>query len=166
MRKYTDLEAISMMTEAGFLPLDQYPGAKKAWRCTHISCGNTVAVTLSYISKSKTQTCKFCQNFAPISSEEAELIMQSAGFNPLTKYPGYDRPWKSIHLSCGATVNPRLHSVKAGKGSCVHCGRRASAINRTTLSESAVEEMRAGGLEPLEPLEALEALEALGSNGQ
>jgi len=106
-----------MIIEAGFKPLEEYPGAKKDWRCIHIVCGNQVEVTLSYVTKSKTKTCQFCHQFATIAPEQAEQIMQQAGFNPQTKYPGYDNPWKSIHVPCGATVYPRLHSVKAGKGS-------------------------------------------------
>lgn len=150
MRKYTDSEAVNMITEAGFKPLEKYPGAKKDWRCIHIVCGNQVEVTLSYVAKSKRKTCKFCQQFAPITPERAEQIMLEAGFRPLNDYPGYDTPWKSAHLACGATINPRLHSVKAGKGSCVKCGRTTSATKRTTPSETAIEEMRAAGLEPLE----------------
>jgi len=155
LRKYTDDVAVKMIIEAGFKPLEEYPGAKKDWRCIHIVCGNQVEVTLSYVTKSKTKTCKFCQQFAPITPEQAEQIMQQAGFNPQTKYPGYDIPWKSIHVPCGATVNPRLHSVKAGKGSCLKCGRTTSATKRTTPSETAIEEMRAAGLEPLEPFKGV-----------
>ena len=151
MKKYSNDEAVGLITNAGFEPLEDYPGAKKIWRCTHISCGNKVEITLSYVTKSKTTTCKFCNKFAVITPEEAVVFMQNAGFKTLINYPGYDQPWDSVHLACGTTVKPRLHTVKAGKSGCVKCGRNKSAIKRTTSSEIAIEEMRAAGLEPLAP---------------
>ena len=155
MKKYSGIEAENMMIEAGFKPTQEYPGAKKSWRCIHLSCGNQVEVKLSYVIKSKTSTCKYCQRFAPITSQTAISIMRSAGFKPLTDYPGYDKPWRALHLACGEIVNPRLHTVKAGSGSCLKCGRTQASIKRTTPSEIAVDEMRAAGLEPMKPFKSV-----------
>jgi len=155
MKKYTENEALKMMLEAGFKPLGKYPGAKSPWLCIHISCKNQVEVTLSYIRKSKNNTCKLCHRFSAIGAEEALLIMQKAGLKPLVKYPGYDKPWKSIHIKCNSVVSPRLHTVKSGGGGCKKCGWSKSANKRLTLSEIANEEIIAAGLEPLEPFKGV-----------
>ena len=149
MKKYTENQAEKMMLKAGFKPVTKYPGAKSPWLCVHVSCKNRVEVTLSYVTKSKTSTCKFCNKFAAISPREAMMIMKKAGLKPLIKYPGYDKPWKSIHINCNLVVNPRLHTVKAGGGGCKKCGWSKSASTRITPSEIAREEMIAAGLKPL-----------------
>lgn len=151
-KRYTSDEAIRIVKAKGFMPLTDYPGAKVRWKCKHNKCGNTVYVTLNSLqnARKKVDTCAKCANNAPTSEADALRIMKSAGLNPVVKFPGYDKPWKSVHLKCGKTVTPRLHSVKAGGNGCRFCGIEVSATKRTTNKEITKAELLAAGFEPLE----------------
>lgn len=155
MKKYTVEFATSLAIKSGYRPLQVYPGAKKPWLCTHLACGNEVKIRLNSILVSESRTCKFCNRFAKITDVEAANIMKKAGFEPLTSYPGYDRPWDLIHLACGSKVRTRLHSIKSGGGGCKKCGWKKSANSRITPSERAINEMLNAGLKPLEPFKGV-----------
>lgn len=155
MKKYTNEFAIKLAKESGFKPIQVYPGAKKPWLCIHLACGNEVKVTLNSIAGSKSETCKYCSRFAKITDVVAIKIMNEAGLKPLTAYPGYDKPWASIHIPCGSKVTTRLHSVKSGGGGCKKCGSKKSANKRITPSKNAISEMIEAGLSPLEPFKGV-----------
>ena len=155
--KYSNEQAQLKMLSAGYAPLEQYPGAKQPWLCTHLSCGNKLSVTLYYVMRSKSHTCRYCHRFAEISAGQAKQIMLEAGLKPLVEYPGYDKPWRSIHTACGSTVSPRLHSVKAGSRGCKQCGWKESARKRTLSDSNAKSEMIQAGLEPLEEFKGVKS---------
>lgn len=151
-RPYTPEEAIQLVMEKGFSPIGPYPGAKGRWKARHIDCGGTLFITLNSVRnpRKKLGVCVNCASNAPTSEADAINIMKKAGLKPLVKFPGYDKPWKSIHINCGSTVKPRLHSVKAGGSGCKECGYNTSSTKRTTKSEVAINELRLAGFEPLE----------------
>lgn len=151
-KRYTTEEAIQLVMERGFSPIGAYPGAKVRWKAIHLDCGGTLYITLNTVRnpKKKIGICANCSSNAPTSEADALKIMKKAGLKALTKFPGYDKPWKSIHTKCGGTVRPRLHSIKAGGNGCRKCGVQQSAIKRTTKSEVAIHELGLAGFEPLE----------------
>jgi hypothetical protein len=82
----------------------------------------------------------------------AELVMRAAGCIPLVPYPGSAAPWPCVHQSCGQTITPTYGNVRQGKGPCKPCSlRERGAKRRAGLADSAVEQMRAAGFEPLDP---------------
>jgi len=151
-KPYTPEEAKKLVLERGFSPLEPYPGAKVRWKAKHMGCGGTVFITLNSIRnpRKKLGVCVNCASNAPTSETDALKIMENAGLKPLVKYPGYDKPWKSIHTTCGRSVRPTFHSVKSRGTGCRYCGLEEAAVKRTTKSEVAVAELRAAGFEPLE----------------
>jgi len=151
-KRYTAEEAIQLVMERGFSPIGPYPGAKVRWKAKHLDCGETVFITLNSVRnpRKKLGVCVNCASNAPTSEAEALMMMKNSGLKPLVKYPGKEKPWKSIHVKCGTVVNPRLQHIKAGGGGCKKCGLEVSAIKRTTKSSVAVAELQRAGFEPLE----------------
>lgn len=142
--------AIEVMRTAELEPLEPYPGSNSTpWLCVHIPCGRQVKTRLASIQQGQ-GGCKPChqQKLAlkyQTPNNEAISIMQKAGFEPATPYPGRSHePWKCVHTNCGRTVTPTLSNVKNG-ANCVYC-----AGKRITESDAEVVMVRAG-LTPLEP---------------
>lgn len=151
-KRYTQEEAIKLVMERGFSPIGPYPGAKNRWKARHVDCNAIVHITLNSVRnpRKKIGICSNCAVNAVTSDVEAIKIMKAAGLKPLVKFPGYEKPWKSIHVKCGSTVSPRLHTIKAGGNGCRKCGYKQSAVKRTTKNDVATSELRSAGFEPLE----------------
>ena len=80
-----------------------------------------------------------------LSPLEAAAVMSHAGLEPLTPYPGYAKPWKSICKVCKNTVTPSYANVRKRKSGCKFC---AGAV----VDElAAITTMMNAGLQPLEP---------------
>lgn len=139
------------MRAAGFEPLEPYPGAHRAWRSRHASCGRVVAVRLVQV-RIAGRGCPVCSGGVAIDSEGAAAFMRGRGLEPLESYPGAGAPWRCLCLACGLVGAPAYGSVRAGGTGCVRCGKsRAVEARRAGFAERAVADMRAMGLEPLEP---------------
>ncbi len=136
--------AIAAMREAGYEPIDPYPGNRALWRCQCMVCGSEV--TPRYLNVKAGYRCRVCNPPGnPMPSEVAIAAMRAAGFEPLEPYPGSETPWPCRCTTCQRESTPRLVSAKAGHGCrfCNHPGRRTS-------NENAAGAMRAAGFEPLE----------------
>jgi hypothetical protein len=97
-KRYTPEVAINLVMERGFSPIGPFPGAKGRWKAKHIDCGGTVFITLNSVRnpRKKVGVCANCATNAPTSEADALSIMKKAGLKPLVRFPGYDKPWKSI----------------------------------------------------------------------
>lgn len=142
--------ATADLVAAGWEPLAAYQGVHKGWKALHGVCGQIRYPRLAEI-RSGQECCSGCNGSVRVSDEEAAELMRSAGFKPLSRYPGSQIPWPCRCLRCGGIVKPRYTTVRKGGG----CGKCATVgrvtTRRTNFSVQAVAEMRAVGLEPLEP---------------
>jgi hypothetical protein len=138
-------DPVVIMREAGFEPLEPYPGASTPWRSRHEACGREVTPRLGNVSSGQ-GGCRFCAGTAPTPPDEAAALMRAAGLEPLEPYPGAMNSWRCRHQGCGREVKARYSHVKRGAGICRWC-----APNAPVDSEQAAALMRAAGLEPLEP---------------
>ncbi|MCW2901483.1 MAG: hypothetical protein JWO67_3748 [Streptosporangiaceae bacterium] len=57
-------DPVVIMREAGFEPLEPYPGASTPWRSRHEACGREVTPRLGNISSGQ-GGCRFCAGTAP-----------------------------------------------------------------------------------------------------
>ena len=148
--------AVAEMRAAGLEPLQPYRSTLTRWRCLCLECGDEVTPMLSVI-RSGTGGCRRCGTAAArqtrFSREAPAAVsdMHAAGLKPLEPYPGSMRPWRSLHIACGATVTPRLNDVRRGSQGCRDCGNASSARKRRMQESEAIESLRAAGLEPLVP---------------
>lgn len=59
----------------------------------------------------------------PPKPDDAEAVMDDAGFDIIEPYPGSNTPWKARCRSCGQESTPCYQTVKRG-GGCIHCYHR------------------------------------------
>lgn len=111
--------AVAVMLEAGYEPLEPYPGSTAPWRSRCLVAGHETSPRFTAV-KSKGTRCLVCAGKARYSDEEARAVMLAAGFEPLTPYPGTDDPWPSVCLAEGHRTRPRYGSVLRG-GRCRDC---------------------------------------------
>jgi hypothetical protein len=128
------------MREAGFEPMEPYPGQQKPWRCTCTTCDHEVTLYLSNIIAG--QGCRWCSRKA-VDPDAAAELMRAAGLEPLEKYPPGSRPWRCRCNTCGREVTPTYGSVRSGSG-CKYCS--GSAVDVETVMAAMAE----AGFEPLE----------------
>lgn len=138
-------EAVLEVTQAGFQPLERYPGANRPWTCRCNRCKRSVPVTLSRLRQGAT-LCKYCAGRA-VMPAEAEAVLKARGYLPLEPYPGTRKPWLSKCRACGNSVEFTYHSAVSHEVvDCPWC----VAIN-------AERGIGAFGLKPLEPFKSLSA---------
>jgi len=135
-------KARTLFVAAGLLPLEPYKGALYPWRSIHQECGREVAPKLNSIQQGQ-GGCTHCAGNAPITIEEAAVIIESKEFVALEPFEKASVPWKLLHKPCGKTVFPTLLTIKTGKTSCRYCAK--TFID----SDDAVNELRQLGYEPL-----------------
>lgn len=126
-------------------PIEPYSGdVKKPWRSIHIPCGNQVSPTYNIIQRQESIGCHHCSDQF-VDPDEAFQFFMSRDLQPLIPYPGSKKPWKSIHLICGETIQPRYGHIKSGRKGCPVC---AGLVPIT--QERAFAFFRSKGLEPQE----------------
>lgn len=141
-------EAVAIMRAAGFEPLIPYPGQKKPWVCSCLTCGHSVRLYLDNVMNGK--GCRWCSRKA-VDPVEAAEVMRRAGLEPLTKYPRVHLPWRCRCTTCGREVAPTYGHVRAGGGGCKYCAGNAVDI------EVVMATMTDARLEPLEPFVSTKA---------
>jgi hypothetical protein len=136
------------MQAAKLKPLENFPGAKKPWKCECLICGDTVSPTFSSVKLGG--GCRFCARkkvgeAIKIKEGDAVKIMKAAGLQPLEPYSSSGSPWKCKCIKCKRIVTPRLSMVKSKKSGCAYC-----AGTRVDVSD-AEKIFRKIGLTPLTP---------------
>ena len=139
--------ASEYMTKNGYIPLEEYPGSHKKWKCIHVDCNKTTYTTYNNI-KSGWGGCSSCAPNAPLNPKEMHKFMISKKLVPLEPYPGSMKPWKCRCVNCGKDVSPTLSQLRnrGGRG-CGYC-----AGKKTDKSE-VIQKMLRAGFEPLSPFE-------------
>ncbi|WP_051942963.1 hypothetical protein [Streptacidiphilus rugosus] len=84
---------------------------------------------------------------------EAEAQMLAVGLQALEPYPGNNKPWRCLCLTCRREVTPTRANVYTRGRGCKFC-----APNAPVDPDRARETMRAAFLEPLEPFKSAHAL--------
>jgi hypothetical protein len=141
-------DVMKIFKAAKLIPLEEFPGAKKPWKCKCKVCGEIVSPTFSSVKSGG--GCKFCArkhvgNISRIKESDAILIMRDAGLKPLEPYSGSDKPWKCKCLKCKRIVTPRLSMVKSKQSGCAYCaGVRVD-------EQEALKVLKRNKLKPLEP---------------
>ena len=153
--RLSEQEAVSVMNDAGFEPLEPYVNNYTPWRSRCLTCHRAASPRLGRIKQGG--NCEHCardnQRHDP---QEAVNVMRDAGLEPLGPYPGaVNRPWRCRCESCGQEVTPRLAGIKSGKGGCKYCGWQAAFDAQRLDAELVAEVMAEAGLEPLEPYPGL-----------
>lgn len=141
-------DALKIMKKAKLQPLDDFPGAKKAWKAKCLVCDQEVAPTFSSVKRGG--GCKFCARkkvglSIKTPDSEAIEIMKSAGLKPLEPFKSSGTPWKCRCMKCKREVTPRLSMVKSKNSGCAFCsGRRVDGAEAEKL-------FKKKGLSPLIP---------------
>jgi recombinational DNA repair protein (RecF pathway) len=116
-------EAYQFFISKDLQPLVPYPGSAKPWKSIHLICGSEINPRYGHIKSGRTG-CPVCAGVVPITQTRAVAFFRERGLEPKGKFPGPNKPWKSIHKSCGREVSPRWASVQQGQGVCKYCSKR------------------------------------------
>lgn len=148
--------ANAFMRSVGLSPLQAWSGSStRSWRSRHDLCGREVSPRLSNLAAGQ-GPCAACGQEAAhrammLDKGVATEVMLGAGLQPISPYPGADRPWRSIHIDCGRECSPTLTNIRRGQGGCGPCGNQVLASLFRMPEERARQIMLANGLEPLAP---------------
>ena len=141
-------DVFKIMKKSKLVPIEDFPGSKKPWKCKCLICGELVSPTFSSVKQGG--GCKFCarKNVGlanRIQSDKAIEIMKAAGLKPLEPYKGSGIPWKCRCLKCKREITPRLSLVMAKNSGCAYCsGVRVD-------ENEALKILKRNNLKPLEP---------------
>ena len=135
--------AVKLFRERGLEPIENYVNSSTPWRSIHTTCGREVAPAYNTIQQGS-GGCGYCVGNA-VDEEEAKMLFISRGLIPQDKFPGANKPWRSIHAQCGREVFIKYAYVLDGSSGCRECS--ITYVN----PEFALEVFRSANLEPLEP---------------
>jgi hypothetical protein len=149
----TPEDAVALMRNGGFEPMELYPGAMEPWMCRHKQCGGIRFPRYAHVQQGR-RACKSCSNkvvaeLLRLDPKETVKIMQAADLEPLEPYPGTNnKPWRCIHIPCGKEVQPRYAAIQQGQGGCKPCHQQRLALKYQTPNDEALAIMRVAGFEP------------------
>lgn len=102
--------------------IGEYQSSKRNVIVKHLTCGTVSEKSLKNI-KSGAGLCRGCIRNKPIAEDEALLILDAAGFEPLGKYINGDTPWEAKCKKCKRILNPTIHTLKSKKSGCAFCNK-------------------------------------------
>ena len=144
-------QAVAIMLKWGWEPLNDYPGAGKAWQCTCAECGNLYPKKLAHVQEGR-GSCRACSG-RDYTDEQARDIMRGAGLIPdkLVVYPGGNLAWPSTCVVCHGDVPAvTLSRVKQRGSYCPTCWERRRGKALMLTNEEAEARMEAALWRPLE----------------
>jgi len=145
--------------EHGLKVLDSYPGQAKPRNVRCIDCRWEGEVWQNSFRQPYAIGCRACSYKKRaedrigkwrVDPEECRLEMVEAGYEPVDEFPGVEKPWRSIHSSCGREVAPSYHQIQQGGGGCAACGSERGAKARRMDMRTVQATFAAVGLELLE----------------
>jgi len=148
-RRTGEEEAVQFMKKAGAIPLEPYQNSKAPWLCRCIKCEREIRPAYGNVKNNGTHPCVYCSK-KKTHPDDAILIMNKAGLEPLEPYPGSRVNWKCKHTKCGEIVSPTLDSIIQGQGGCLKCGYAETKRKQLTDSDEAIAFFRSKGFDPLE----------------
>ena len=135
-------DRMSLLAERDLEPLTEFPGNLEKWPCRCLQCKRIVAPRWNNLRR--WGGCEWCAGIK-IDSDDAAEEMRKAGVEPQTPFPGAQKRWESVCMTCARTVHPKLSGLRYGYGPCPFCsGARVDP-------DEAYEAMIAAGAAPLEP---------------
>ena len=120
-KKLNEDDAVQFFKKHGLIPIEPYVSTQTPWKSIHKKCGNQVSPRFGSVQQGGSG-CTYCAGNAKISNDAAKELFFSRSLFPISKYPGANVGWPSIHSICGKKVEPRLADVRAGGGGCAYCG--------------------------------------------
>jgi hypothetical protein len=137
-------EAYQFYLSKDLQPLVPYPGTAKPWKSIHLICGEVIQPRYGHIKLGR-KGCPVCSGTIPITQERAVKFFQANGLEPIGKFPGPNKPWKSVHNKCGRSVSPRWSAIQQGGSGCAYCSG-----NKVDMKE-VKQLLKKLELKPLEP---------------
>lgn len=120
-RKVDAVDAVQLMLASKLEPLEDFPGAKKKWKCRCLGCNQTVYPQYGNI-RAGSGGCKMCAGLY-VEPQVAKIFFESLGYRVLENYPGAAEPWRAQCLKCNNFVSPRYSDLRNGKSrGCEYCG--------------------------------------------
>jgi len=112
-------QAMNLMKEAGYEPLEPYPASGKGWKCKCLTCGKIS--TPRYGDVRIGNRCGYCSKVR-VDEEDAIRIMLEAKLEPLESFKTVNASWKCKCLVCNNVVFPRYTDIHhGGQGGCGFC---------------------------------------------
>ena len=152
----TPEDAVLLMRNGGFEPMEEYPGSMEPWMCRHLQCSEIRFPRYAHVQQGR-RACKTCSSqfvaeTLRMDPDIAVAVMRSADLEPIEPYPGAsNKPWRCIHKTCGQEVKPRYASIQQGQSGCKSCIHRALALKFATPTDEAIKAMQSAGFEPQAP---------------
>lgn len=126
LRKLGDpVKAATDPIEAGYEPLEDYPGVNRPWSCIHTPCGTRVAVKLAKV-RSGFNPCPRCKtNGFDQEAPALVYVLHHSGFN-------------SVKVGVTSTKSDRVRGFQSAGWVMVHCeqfavGRTAWGVEQEVL---------------------------------
>ncbi len=141
-------DAILVMRQAKFEPLEPYPGSQKPWKCKCLRCGREVQPAYTSIQSGQ-KGCVYCGG-KKVDPQEAFDFMVSKGLTPLEQYKKADGRWRCRCIKCLREVSPSYSSVRQGQGGCIYCS------GKKVDPQDAVALFLENNLKPLVPYKSTE----------
>jgi len=111
-------QAINLMNEAGYEPLEPYPSSGKRWKCKCRTCGRISSPRYGDVRIGN--RCGYCSNVR-VDERDAIQIMLEAKLEPLEAFKTASTKWKCKCLVCENIVSPRFADIHGGQGGCGFC---------------------------------------------
>ena len=147
--------AYAFMVEVGLVPLKEFPGVAKPWKCKCRDCGKSTTPQFRHVRNG--HRCRYCTNTlrgdrrTAVGADDARRRMLKAGLTPLERYPGSLRKWKCECRICKEIVRVPHSQIQQGGGGCKVCASRKAGMKRKSANSKRAEEvMLRAGLIPLE----------------
>ena len=118
--KTLDIDSVlEKMRELNLKPLEPFRNARSPWTSECLICGHTVQPTWMRI-KSGRGHCAYCAQ-RRVDSIEARKLFRESELEPISDFPGSNKPWKSKCKKCGSECSPRYSDIRRGQGGCSKC---------------------------------------------
>lgn len=133
----------AIMKKAGFVPLEEFLGSHKPWKCKCVKCGQVSSPTLGNVISRKS-TCRYCAVLSRVekqkpSIKEIQAVLSISNLEQVGPYINKKTPILCRCKACGRQVSPLI-----GNG-CPYC-------NKKKVDPSAAKaEMVRSGVTPLVP---------------
>jgi hypothetical protein len=114
-------EAVSIMKQRGLIPLEPYPGATRKWSVRCKKCKNKFDTY--FYSTNADKGCKYCSGVA-VDMNVVNSKMKELHLEPLVKFPGASKGWKSKCLVCQRIVTPDWSHIKHRNSGCAYCSKK------------------------------------------
>jgi hypothetical protein len=140
--KIYDTEARKLFLKNHLKPLEPFVNSQEPWKSECLKCGKTVSPKYTKV-KARGHQCSYCAG-SKVDPKDAIELIKSKGFLPKTPYPGGNKKWAAICITCKKELDIIYSNIKLGFG-CKYC--TGKEVHPDDANKSIVRR----GYEPLEP---------------